>query len=191
MGEQPRGSDGYMHPSSLLAAVNEFIDEDTIVVADGDILVCSGRIAGGDLSRSRSSGMPWRWRPVRQLSGPELSGQAGDSGDRRRLLRLDHGGRHGRSQWGTGGLRSGNNESWASSATINSLATRATWSALILAVGTTGWRRGSARARKGREVRRSTRRYRTRSKQRTSLAGRRRYEGCRISRLQEWPGRSP
>ncbi|HET7480912.1 MAG TPA: thiamine pyrophosphate-binding protein, partial [Rubrobacteraceae bacterium] len=39
MGKQPPGSDGYMHPSSLLAAVNEFIDEDTIVVADGgDIL---------------------------------------------------------------------------------------------------------------------------------------------------------
>ncbi|WP_323127069.1 thiamine pyrophosphate-binding protein [Rubrobacter marinus] len=39
MGEQPPGSDGYMHPASLLAAVNEFIDEDTIVVADGgDIL---------------------------------------------------------------------------------------------------------------------------------------------------------
>ena len=39
MGEQPPGSDGYMHPSSLLAAVNEVIDEDTIVVADGgDIL---------------------------------------------------------------------------------------------------------------------------------------------------------
>ena len=39
MGEQPPGSDGYMHPSSLLAAVNEIIDEDTIVVADGgDIL---------------------------------------------------------------------------------------------------------------------------------------------------------
>ncbi len=39
MGGQPPGPDGYMHPSSLLAAVNEFIDEDTIVVADGgDIL---------------------------------------------------------------------------------------------------------------------------------------------------------
>ncbi|AHY47895.1 Thiamine pyrophosphate-requiring enzyme [Rubrobacter radiotolerans] len=39
MGRQPAGSDGYMHPSTLLAAVNEFIDEETIVVADGgDIL---------------------------------------------------------------------------------------------------------------------------------------------------------
>lgn len=39
MGEQPPGSDGRMHPSTLLAAVNEFIDEDTIAVADGgDIL---------------------------------------------------------------------------------------------------------------------------------------------------------
>lgn len=39
MGEKPPGSDGRMHPQTLLAAVNEFIDGDTIVVADGgDIL---------------------------------------------------------------------------------------------------------------------------------------------------------
>lgn len=45
MGEQPPGSDGRMHPSTLLAAVNEFIDEDTIAVADGGDILSFARAA--------------------------------------------------------------------------------------------------------------------------------------------------
>ncbi|MGH3086817.1 MAG: thiamine pyrophosphate-binding protein [Rubrobacteraceae bacterium] len=45
MGKQPPGSDGRMHPSSLLAAVNEFIDKETIVVADGGDILSFARAA--------------------------------------------------------------------------------------------------------------------------------------------------
>jgi acetolactate synthase-1/2/3 large subunit len=45
LGKQPPGSDGRMHPQSLLAAVNEFIDKDTIVVADGGDILSFARAA--------------------------------------------------------------------------------------------------------------------------------------------------
>ncbi len=45
MGTQPPGSDGLMHPYSLLAAVNEFIDESTIVVTDGGDILSFARAA--------------------------------------------------------------------------------------------------------------------------------------------------
>ena len=45
MGEKPPGSDGRMHPQTLLAAVNEFIDGDTIVVADGGDILSFARAA--------------------------------------------------------------------------------------------------------------------------------------------------
>jgi len=45
LGKQPPGSDGRMHPQSLLAAVNEFIDGDTIVVADGGDILSFARAA--------------------------------------------------------------------------------------------------------------------------------------------------
>jgi acetolactate synthase I/II/III large subunit len=45
LGRQSRGSDGRMHPQSLLAAVNEFIDGDTIVVADGGDILSFARAA--------------------------------------------------------------------------------------------------------------------------------------------------
>lgn len=45
LGKKPPGSDGRMHPQSLLAAVNEFIDEDTIVVADGGDILSFARAA--------------------------------------------------------------------------------------------------------------------------------------------------
>lgn len=38
-GGRPPGSDGWMHPDALISAVNGFVDEETVVVADGgDIL---------------------------------------------------------------------------------------------------------------------------------------------------------
>ena len=43
--KQPPGSDGRMHPQTLLAAVNEFIDGDTIVVADGGDILSFARAA--------------------------------------------------------------------------------------------------------------------------------------------------
>ena len=45
LGRQSRGSDGRMHPQSLLAALNEFIDGDTIVVADGGDILSFARAA--------------------------------------------------------------------------------------------------------------------------------------------------
>jgi acetolactate synthase-1/2/3 large subunit len=45
LGKQPAGSDGRMHPQTLLAAVNEFIDRDTIVVADGGDILSFARAA--------------------------------------------------------------------------------------------------------------------------------------------------
>jgi acetolactate synthase-1/2/3 large subunit len=45
LGNKPPGSDGRMHPQSLLAAINEFIDEDTIVVADGGDILSFARAA--------------------------------------------------------------------------------------------------------------------------------------------------
>jgi acetolactate synthase-1/2/3 large subunit len=45
LGKQPPGSDGRMHPQSLLAAVNEFIDGDTIVVGDGGDILSFARAA--------------------------------------------------------------------------------------------------------------------------------------------------
>jgi acetolactate synthase-1/2/3 large subunit len=45
LGKQPPGSDGRMHPQSLLAAVNEFIDGATIVVADGGDILSFARAA--------------------------------------------------------------------------------------------------------------------------------------------------
>ena len=45
LGSQPPGSDGRMHPSTLLAAVNGFIDGDTIVVADGGDVLSFARSA--------------------------------------------------------------------------------------------------------------------------------------------------
>ncbi len=45
LGERPAGSDGRMHPQTLLAAVNEFIDENTIVVADGGDILSFARAA--------------------------------------------------------------------------------------------------------------------------------------------------
>ncbi len=45
LGEKPAGSDGRMHPQTLLAAVNEFIDGDTIVVADGGDILSFARAA--------------------------------------------------------------------------------------------------------------------------------------------------
>ena len=45
LGSQPPGSDGRMHPSTLLAAVNEFVDRDTIVVADGGDVLSFARSA--------------------------------------------------------------------------------------------------------------------------------------------------
>jgi acetolactate synthase I/II/III large subunit len=45
LGKQPSGSDGRMHPQSLLAAVNKFIDGDTIVVADGGDILSFARAA--------------------------------------------------------------------------------------------------------------------------------------------------
>jgi acetolactate synthase-1/2/3 large subunit len=45
LGKQPPGSDGRMHPQSLLTAVNEFIDGDTIVVADGGDILSFARAA--------------------------------------------------------------------------------------------------------------------------------------------------
>ena len=45
LGRQSRGSDGRMHPQYLLAAVNEFIDGDTIVVADGGDILSFARAA--------------------------------------------------------------------------------------------------------------------------------------------------
>jgi acetolactate synthase I/II/III large subunit len=45
LGKQPPGSDGRMHPQTLLAAVNEFIDRDTIVVADGGDILSFARAA--------------------------------------------------------------------------------------------------------------------------------------------------
>jgi acetolactate synthase I/II/III large subunit len=45
LGKQPPGSDGRMHPQSLLAAVNKFIDGDTIVVADGGDILSFARAA--------------------------------------------------------------------------------------------------------------------------------------------------
>ena len=45
LGRQSPGSDGRMHPQTLLAAVNEFIDGDTIVVADGGDILSFARAA--------------------------------------------------------------------------------------------------------------------------------------------------
>jgi acetolactate synthase-1/2/3 large subunit len=45
LGNKPPGSDGRMHPQSLLAAINEFIDEDTIMVADGGDILSFARAA--------------------------------------------------------------------------------------------------------------------------------------------------
>jgi acetolactate synthase-1/2/3 large subunit len=45
LGKQPPGSDRRMHPQTLLAAVNEFIDGDTIVVADGGDILSFARAA--------------------------------------------------------------------------------------------------------------------------------------------------
>lgn len=45
LGRQSRGSDERMHPQSLLAALNEFIDGDTIVVADGGDILSFARAA--------------------------------------------------------------------------------------------------------------------------------------------------
>lgn len=45
LGKQPPGPDGRMHPQSLLAAVNECIDGDTIVVADGGDILSFARAA--------------------------------------------------------------------------------------------------------------------------------------------------
>ena len=45
LGKQPPGSDGRMHPQTLLAALNEFIDGDTIVVADGGDILSFARAA--------------------------------------------------------------------------------------------------------------------------------------------------
>jgi acetolactate synthase-1/2/3 large subunit len=45
LGRQSRGADGRMHPQYLLAAVNEFIDGDTIVVADGGDILSFARAA--------------------------------------------------------------------------------------------------------------------------------------------------
>lgn len=45
LGGRPAGSDGRMHPQTLLAAVNEFIDGDTIVVADGGDILSFARAA--------------------------------------------------------------------------------------------------------------------------------------------------
>ena len=45
MGGKPPGSDGRMHPQTLLAAVNEFIDGDTIAVADGGDILSFARAA--------------------------------------------------------------------------------------------------------------------------------------------------
>lgn len=45
MGDKPPGSDGRMHPQTLLAAVNEFIDSDTIAVADGGDILSFARAA--------------------------------------------------------------------------------------------------------------------------------------------------
>ena len=55
LGKQPPGSDGHMHPSSLLAAVNKFIDEDTIVVAT---VGTSSRLLGAHCGRRPT------WIPV-------------------------------------------------------------------------------------------------------------------------------
>jgi acetolactate synthase-1/2/3 large subunit len=45
LGRQSRGSDGRMHPQTLLAAVNGFIDGNTIVVADGGDILSFARAA--------------------------------------------------------------------------------------------------------------------------------------------------
>jgi acetolactate synthase I/II/III large subunit len=45
LGKKPPGSDGRMHPQTLLAAVNGFIDGDTIVVADGGDILSFARAA--------------------------------------------------------------------------------------------------------------------------------------------------
>ena len=45
LGRQSRGADGRMHPQYLLAAVNEFIDGNTIVVADGGDILSFARAA--------------------------------------------------------------------------------------------------------------------------------------------------
>jgi acetolactate synthase-1/2/3 large subunit len=45
LGKQPPGSDRRMHPQTLLAAVNEFIDGDTIVVAGGGDILSFARAA--------------------------------------------------------------------------------------------------------------------------------------------------
>lgn len=45
LGKKPAGSDGRMHPQTLLATVNEFIDETTIVVADGGDILSFARAA--------------------------------------------------------------------------------------------------------------------------------------------------
>ena len=45
LGKKPPGSDGRMHPQTLLAAVDEYIDGDTIVVADGGDILSFARAA--------------------------------------------------------------------------------------------------------------------------------------------------
>ena len=45
LGDQGPGSDGRMHPNALLATVNEFVDEGTIVVADGGDVLSFARAA--------------------------------------------------------------------------------------------------------------------------------------------------
>jgi acetolactate synthase-1/2/3 large subunit len=45
LGKKPPGSDGRMHPQTLLAAINGFIDGDTIVVADGGDILSFARAA--------------------------------------------------------------------------------------------------------------------------------------------------
>lgn len=45
MGDRPPGSDGRMHPQTLLAAVNEHITEDTIAIADGGDILSFARAA--------------------------------------------------------------------------------------------------------------------------------------------------
>jgi acetolactate synthase-1/2/3 large subunit len=45
MREEPAGDDGRMHPNTLLAAVNEWIDDDTIVIVDGGDILSFARTA--------------------------------------------------------------------------------------------------------------------------------------------------
>ena len=159
MGEQPPGSDGYMHPSSLLAAVNEFIDEDTIVVADGGDILSFAR--GGLRAETYLDpgplgclgvGVPFANSAALNFPGRRVIAVIGDGSfgfDR-------YGGRHGRSQWGTGGLRSGKQRVVGIERNDQLVGYEGNLVGVtFLAVGTTGWRRARRVCGKGREVRRS------------------------------------